>query len=86
MPSDDWWTGSADAGLQRSLEMGAPLPPGEIATRPDLREARNMAIRMNLGRKKLSAAQAADILARRGVPRGQEASWRLWSPMYGEAT
>jgi hypothetical protein len=28
--ADDWWTGSRDAGLKRSIEMGGPLPPGSL--------------------------------------------------------
>jgi len=34
-------------------------------------------------KKKVSAAEAAEILSSR-VPQGQEAAWRLWSPHYGQ--
>jgi len=98
MPSDDWWTGSPKAGLERALEMDGPLPPGEVANNPGLREARNLQIMEGLPsmmealsalgpggkrKKKVSAAEAAEILSSR-APQGQEAAWRLWSPHYGQ--
>jgi|GEM_PF-3264185 len=100
MPSDDWWTGSEKAGVQRSLEMDAPLPPAALVSNPLLQEMRN--IRTMAGdnrsilesydggrdekgkKKKITAAQAAKLLTHRAPP-GQEASWRLWSPQYGQS-
>jgi hypothetical protein len=30
MPSDDWWTGSPEAGVRRAAEMGGLPPPGSL--------------------------------------------------------